>query len=276
MIRADGVPVPPLIEAKPTPRPKVKPKAPCCSGGECPEGDDCSCKKTARPCGDRCGCVLTVGKDVYPEGGCPGGCHCALECPCENDCPKNYGVDLSKLGQAERVTINGREVTKDAALKELGGKENGLPEDADKPFLADVGPIADGARLDKDLASSAELAPYATTFRRQSYAEPVTDRDGKLMYPVGVYIVTAKGKAAKLMTAYTNASDLAGALRKLPPDFDPNKIPLVGPAPKPVPEPLPDPTPAPTPADEVNIWAVLATCGVGLFATGALLMRKPK
>jgi len=209
----------------------------CC--GSCPCEDHCRCPQ-GQPCCDDCRCVVSE---------------------------ENYGLDRSKISRRERCTVNGREVTKEAALGALGDRESALPDDADKPWLLDVGDEAAGKRLDADLAAAAELSPYRASFRRQSYRPDdlmVRDRDGRLMYAPGVYAVGAAGRPRRLLPAYTTAAELAGALRKLPPDFDPRNIPPVGPT----------PGPAPAPADDPAPWAVGGTLLATLTAVGYLLTRK--
>jgi hypothetical protein len=176
---------------------------------------------------------------------------------------ENYGLDRSKISPRERCTVNGREITKEAALGLVGDREPSLPNDVDKPWLIDVGDEAAGKRIDADLAAAPELAPYRSVFRRQSYRPDdvmVRDREGKVMYPAGVYAANVAGKPRRLLAAYTTAGDLAGALRKLPPDFDPRNIPPVDPPPAPAEDPAP--------------WAVGGTLAATLAAVGYLLTRK--
>jgi hypothetical protein len=192
-----------------------------------PKGCGCGCR-----CGTLCGC-----KDTGRA--CSEGCRCATP-PAVGQLPDwmTRGVDSGKLGGREKVTVNGREVTQDEALRLVGGKQGALPDDAHKPFLLDVGPEDAGKKLDADLKTSPELSVYHDTFRRQSYRPdaPMTrDRDGKVAYTPGVYAVTCGGRAVRLADSYQDAGQLAGALRKLPADFDPGKIPNVGPAPLPLP-----------------------------------------
>ena len=216
-----------------------------------PRTADCDCCPPC-PCEDRCRC--------------PHGKPCCDECRCVL-AEENYGLDRSKISRRERCSVNGREVTKEAALAVVGDREPSLPNDTDKPWLLDVGDEAAGRKLDADLGAAAELSPYRTSFRRQSYRPDdlmVRDRDGRLMYAPGVYAGNAAGRPARLLAAYTTPAELAGALRKLPPDFDPKNIPPVGPTPEPAPAPADDPAP----------WAVGGTLLATVIAVGYLLTRK--
>jgi hypothetical protein len=236
--RAWGQAAPPPAAAPGPPSPDPRP-ADCDCCGSCPCEDRCRCPQ-GRPCCDGCRCIV-------PE--------------------ENYGLDRSKISRRERCTVNGREVAKEAALGAVGGRESALPDDADRPWLIDVGDEAAGKRLDADLAAATELAPYRSAFRRQSYRPDdlmARDRDGRVMYPPGVYAVTAGGRPARLLASYSGAAELAGALRKLPPDFDPRNIPPAGPT----------PDPAPAPADDPAPWAVGGTLLATVIAVGYLLTRK--
>jgi hypothetical protein len=232
----------------PSPEPTRPRSADCARCRACPCAENCCCAD-GRACCDPCRCLLPA-----PEHG-----------PLPEE---NYGLDRSKISRRERCTVNGREISKEAAFGLVGDREPSLPNDVDKPWLIDVGDKAAGKRIDADLAAAPELAPYRSVFRRQSYRPDdvmVRDREGKVMYPAGVYAVNAAGKPRRLLAAYTTAGDLAGALRKLPPDFDPKNIPPVDP---------PPPAPAPTPADDPAPWAVGGTLAATIVAIGYLLTRK--
>lgn len=176
------------------------------------------------------------------------------------------GVDVAKIGPP-RAAVNGHEVSVAEALRVVGSKEDKLPSDADKPFLIDVGPEEPGKRLTADLSSASELAAYRSVFRRQSYrpeAEMVRDRDGRVMYAPGLFCATATGKVVRLAESYEGPVALVAALRKLPPDFDPARIPRADPVKPQTPD---------APASATDLWAWLSSPAVAPWAcAGALAL----
>lgn len=183
----------------------------------------------------------------------------------------NFGIDQSKLTTGrEVVTISGREVTKADGLRAVGKPGGTIPDDAGKPWSIHVGDVKAGERMEKDLRSDPILAPWKDTFRTQVY-EPddpmVKDRDGKVMYTPGVWIVSANGKALGKMPAYTSPALFAEGLRRLGPDWDPAKVPDLS---KPA-----DPLPSLPNLTKVPVWQVAAGLSVAgvLFFVGRWLFR---
>jgi hypothetical protein len=152
---------------------------------------------------------------------------------------QNFGLSPEKISSREKTTYGGREITKEEGIQRLT-QEQGLPDDSQKNFLVLVANnhLEAGKRLETDLATSPELANWKDALRVKSY-EPddalIRDRDGQVMYPPGLWFVSAEGKAVGQLPTYEGPAPLAEALRKLPSDWDPKKVPDLR---KPKPNPL--------------------------------------
>jgi hypothetical protein len=115
-----------------------------------------------------------------------------------------------------------------------------LPDDSRKNFLVLVANNHQevGKRLESDLVNASEFSAWKDTLRIKSY-EPddamIKDRDGQVMYPSGLWFVSADGKAVGQLPAYEGPAPLAEALRKLPSDWDPKRVPDLR---KPLPNPI--------------------------------------
>lgn len=192
-----------------------------------------------------------------------GGCKCNHGCKCGKKAD-NFGIDRDRLHTTERFSVNGREISRDEADGIIGGPS--LPDDAQKPW------IVYSAKDEADAAQAREqLKPYAErwrTFVCKSSDWYVKDRDGKPVFAEGLTVLTPDGRQARV--------ENFEALRQVPPDFDPAKVPLIGPnAPKPSPcpgpGPCPSPEPTPTPApSSPPSWPALAVLGV----LGLSLLKK--
>lgn len=174
----------------------------------------------------------------------------------------NFGIDLSKLSTGrEVVTISGREVTLADGLRAVGKPGGTIPDDSKKPWIVYVGDPATCRKVEADMAGDPALSAYKDKFRLQCYPpdDPMTkDRDGKVMYDPGVWIVGADRKVMGRMPTYSTAAVFAEGLRRLGPDWDPAKVPDLS---KPA-----DPLPSLPNLTKVPAWQV----GAGLAGAGLL------
>jgi hypothetical protein len=231
---------------------------------------------------------------------CPSGC-CAGECSCQGGkrcddphCPCLFparegfvptklptGADFSKI-KPGRHTLNGMPVCRETALQAIEG--GSIPDDAGKQRLTVIGTVSDRARVVNDLKNAPELAAYRTALVVKSYDPShwaVANAGFRTSGAPSIYLQEADGTVLHRQDGYAGAADLANALRKAQPDYDPNKDPDLRrtPAPPPTPPgPAPAPAPAPTPtADPVadalsavpaSTWLVAAAGGAGLLFLG--------
>lgn len=210
--------------------------------------------------------------------GCPNGtCRCATAQAPAPELPAwmTEGVTKENIAHREKVTICGREITKDAALEAITAPGTSLPEDAGKPFLVMVG---DAGTLAKVKADAAPL----TGFRQQYYtpdAPMIRDRDGKVLYQPGLYFTRADGTALSYTAAYPGPEKLqaagAEALRRADPNFDPAKVPDLSKPPPPPTKPAPEPPPGPaTPEQPAANYLPHAGCACGALFVALMLLRK--
>jgi len=207
--------------------------------------------------------------------GCPDGtCRCATEQAPAPDLPDwmTQGVTKENIAHREKVTICGREVTKDAALEAITASSSSLPEDAGKPFLVMVG---DAATLAKVQADAAPL----TGFRQKFYppdAPMIKDRDGKILYTPGLWFTRADGTVLSYTATYPGLEKMTAAsveaLRRADPNFDPSKAPDLTKPPPPPPSTKPAPVPGPEPM--APNYMPHACCAAAAAAFVYFLMKK--
>jgi hypothetical protein len=189
----------------------------CVCTDDCPCADECACSESGAPCCRSCPCVSTVAGVT------------------------NYGLDLSKLGSKERYTVNGSEVHKGEAFGLIGGGGQ-LADDSAKLRLTIIGPDAERAKVRQDLETAPALAEFRDKLLVQDYPpEHWAVRCGfKTDGHPTIYCQAPDGKVLHRQDSYTTAEDLAGALRKADPNYQPSKDPDKS---KPDPKPaLPVPT----------------------------------
>lgn len=142
--------------------------------------------------------------------------------PLEQPKLQNFGVSPDRSDH-ERWVVDGKELLHSPMPEE----PSVIPDDGSLSWLVWVGDPAIGERIRQDLTSSPALAPY-NKVRFQSYSLEdlmVRDRDGKLCYQIGLTKVNPDRKPQWNLKEYRGPEDLAGMLRKLPPDYDPAKVP---------------------------------------------------
>lgn len=130
----------------------------------------------------------------------------------------NYGVDTGKIGGGEHWRINGREVDREEATREI--EAPAIPDDSGLPFVVGVGlPDDQGKQLAADAAGKARVQLYAAN------DVMIADRNGKPVYTPGLWFVLADGTVVAHEPAYTGAAQLAEGLRLCDPSWNPLKVP---------------------------------------------------
>ena len=159
--------------------------------------------------------------DCGPEAGGP----CAAQGGTGAGDDLNYGLDRRQISAAASYRLNGRDVSREAALAAFGP----VPDDRDRLRLTIVGDADLRARVLADLKTHADLAPWLDRLIVQDYAADhwaVAD----VGFATGVTLQTPPGldgKAAVLwrLPQYTGPAALAGALRKADPLYRPDRDP---------------------------------------------------
>jgi len=147
----------------------------------------------------------------------------------EQDGVQNFGIDRSGLnGSAERITLDGREITRSEAAQIL--QAGSLHDDSGKLRLTVIGTEADRRRVLDDLKS--RLADIASQCLVQDYSPDhwAVARAG--FYTAGkptIYVQAPDGKVLHRQDDYTDGAEglrLAfEQLRKPDPDYRPDKDP---------------------------------------------------
>lgn len=139
-----------------------------------------------------------------------------------------HGVEPDRI-VSPGYRINGRPIIEADAIRAIEGRiAAGIPCDALRPWLVLVASAAECVRLTTDMLTAPALSPYRDRVRLQTYqpgAPMLTDRDGKQLYGPGLSVVLADGREAHRQESYTSAEQLAEALRKSDPLYDPKKSP---------------------------------------------------
>lgn len=135
---------------------------------------------------------------------------------------ENFGVYREDSKQ-EKWTVDGRAVSQESGLKVIAGDV--IPDDSKLPWLVYVGDATTGSKIEADLQVNKDTQGK---YRFQFYQVGefgATDRDGKTCYAPGITCVSANRVAIWHLTSYTSVEDLVNYVRKLPPDYDPSKVP---------------------------------------------------
>ena len=145
---------------------------------------------------------------------------------------QNFGLDRSRLDRGvEKFWLGGREVTRKQAYTALSGAGKDLIDDREKLRLTVIGTAAECAAVTKDLESNPALSVFADTLLVQAYRP-----DNWAMKDIGFAPGTPRimvqggpdfrgaGKVLHSQGDYNGgAQALADALRRVRPDYDPNK-----------------------------------------------------
>ncbi len=180
---------------------------------------------------------------------------------------QDFGVEPHGQSKGERWNLSGKASTREECLK-LITRHKG------KRCLTVVLPRAEREKVLQDLAQAAELAPWRDALVVQGY-EPGDVLAGGVGLPNGIVLQAApdkegRGKVLHRTNTYTGPKDLATALRKSDPSYDPKKDPDLTrpqpPAPQPQPT-LPSLSPASpgAPADPTLPAAAVAIGAVALY-----------
>ncbi|CAB4220107.1 hypothetical protein UFOVP1620_35 [uncultured Caudovirales phage] len=145
---------------------------------------------------------------------------------------QNFGLDRSRLDRGvEKFWLGGREVTRKQAYTALSGAGKDLIDDREKLRLTVIGTAAECQAVVKDLETNPALSVFADTLLVQSYRP-----DNWAMKDIGFAPGTPRivvqggpdfrgaGKVLHSQGDYNGgAQALADALRRVRPDYDPNK-----------------------------------------------------
>jgi hypothetical protein len=166
------------------------------------------------------------------------------QCACD-DCPKEclarrrheetrtplqewqtHGVDQTKLAQRECYRINGIEVPKEQGLRAIG--EAVIPDDSRSPRVVVLGSAGARQKVADDWSKSPNLVPFKDKAILQAYAADdwaVKDVGYTQTADPTIYVVDAGGKVLHRQEGYSGPPQLAQALRRADPDYDPKKDP---------------------------------------------------
>jgi hypothetical protein len=181
-------------------------------------------------CSSRCACEHNC---FCPSGKlCTDACRCLV--PSTGDMPveENYGIDREKLNREPRRTI----------------QATAIPDDTKKLRLTLIGADADRKPIESDLASHPLLTPLKDQFVLWSKAPDHSSVKNVGFVTAGhpsIYVQSADGKVLHRQDSYRGPEQLAEAIRKANPNYDPKNDPDL----------TKKPAPAPTPeADDVPVW----------------------
>ncbi len=182
-----------------------------------------------------------------------------------------YGVEPWEQPRRERFSLCGREVSREQALAIIGAD---LADDSAQLHLTVAGDEALRSRVLADLATAPELAPWKDKLRVQGYPTG----HWALLSPLSGLRLQApadkagRGRVLHYQADYAGPADLAKALRRADPLYDPSKDPDLR-------RPTPPPGPAPAPltpiieGTDLAPFALPAAVG-GILGIVALSKRK--
>jgi len=168
----------------------------------------------------------------------PGDCecdHCPKECvarrPAVQTAPplqewQIHGVDQTKLANRECYRINGIEVPKQKGIAAISAPS--IPDDSKLQRVVVLGSTSTRQQVLNDWSKSPDLAPYKDKATVQAYSADnwaVKDVGYTQTADPTVYIVDASGKVLHRQEGYAGPAQLAKALRRADPAYDPKKDP---------------------------------------------------
>ena len=137
---------------------------------------------------------------------------------------ENYGVIAAPEHHAG-WSISGQPVAAGDAMRALG--DPAIPDDAGKPYVLWVGDQATGDRIKADVGDRARVQSVPPGHWMTA------DRDGKPVYTQGIGLVGADGKAVGHEATYRGPDQIAEGLRRSDPNWKPDTVPDLTPAPVP-------------------------------------------
>lgn len=178
----------------------------CCGCGRC--GTECPCLATGRVCGPGCCCVVaaadaTAQKEVWEKG----------------------GVEWDKVqDERARIMMGKREISRAEAMRLVEGD---VPDDGGKLRLTIIGPEADRKKVLAAL-DQPPLSEFKSRFVIQAYDPSdwaVKNYGFVTSGKPTIYVQMPSGKVLHRQDTYTTAEELAAAIRKADPGYDPKKDP---------------------------------------------------
>ncbi len=145
---------------------------------------------------------------------------------------QNFGLDRTRLDMGvEKFWLGGKEVTRKQAYSAIEGKGKDLIDDRDKLRLTVIGTASECQVVMKDLENNPLLTPFSDTILVQSYRPDNWAVKDIGILPGSPRIVVQSGPdsrgAGKVLHSQPDyeggAVALADALRRVRPDYDPNK-----------------------------------------------------
>lgn len=139
----------------------------------------------------------------------------------------NFGVDRDRISGHERITLNGQTITKAQAAAYLAGDAR-VPNDADLVRLTVIGSDAERAKVLSDLVTDKDLLALKSRLVVQDYRpdEWAVARAGFFTggHPT-IYLQRPDGKVLHRQDEYAGPVELATAIRKADPNYQPAKDP---------------------------------------------------
>lgn len=165
---------------------------------------------------------------------------------------QNFGVDISKIEKSEHphYHLSGRRSCRKEVFQALEGQ---LQDDSNKLHLTIIGSKDEAQKVLADLDNDAKLAEFKGRFLVQAY-RPESPMIAGLGFVSGtpmIYLQLPNGKVVHRQDGYKGPEQLATALRRADPNYDPSKDPDLS-------KKKPD-SPVPSPSTGViPLWAWIA------------------
>jgi hypothetical protein len=186
------------------------------------------------------GLALVDKSAVKPPKQCvcnPGQCecdHCPKECVARRQVAQTtslhdwqiHGVDQTKLARRECFRINGVEVSKEKGIAAISAPS--IPDDSKLQRVVVLGSTSARRQVLDDWSKSPELALFKDKAILQAYTADnwaVKDVGYTQTADPTVYVVDAGGQVLHRQEGYTGPAQLAQALRRADPAYDPKKDP---------------------------------------------------
>lgn len=137
----------------------------------------------------------------------------------------NYGVDREKLEGKPGYWRHGKQCSRQEAFEAI---ESSVPDDRGKLRLTVIGPKDQQTRVLQDLKSHPALSFFRDKVVVQAYAPDHWAVKGVGFVTSGsptIYLQQPDGKVLHRQDRYDGAEELASALRKAHPDYQPDKDP---------------------------------------------------
>lgn len=187
--------------------------------------------------------ISSPAKNCLCSTACVCGCNAGKPCTCQGavpdtkkEEPKNFGMDASKIGKEPKYWINGKEVSRREAMAAV----QKVPDDRHKLSLTIIGSVDDRKRVLQELDKLGELRALVVV---QAYNpdDPMIKLFGFVTSgKPTIYLQRSDGVVLHRQDIFNEVEELATAIRKADPAYDPKKDPDLTKKPNPSPLSLPD------------------------------------